>query len=69
MLISTQQAAQIIGVGVSSIRRWAAIGKLPFVRVGSFRGFEKRMVGSLARRYIRVQGRRPAAKPGRKVDN
>jgi excisionase family DNA binding protein len=61
-LLSPKEAAAVLGVGTSTIVRWAEHGLLTDVRtLGGHRRYVEREVRALALRQTRTQGRSPLA--------
>ena len=58
MLVSTKQAAERLGVHPATIRRWAASGRLRFVRIGRERAIPVAEVSRLRRERAREDRRR-----------
>ena len=59
MLVATKQAAERLGVHPATIRRWAASGRLRYVRIGRERAIPAEEVSRLLRdraKKARVQG-------------
>jgi excisionase family DNA binding protein len=49
-MIGTLEAARRLAVSAPTVRRWAAAGKLPFTKVGSFRAFAWQQIKFARRR-------------------
>jgi len=58
MLVSTKQAAERLGVHPATIRRWAASGRVRFVRIGRERAIPAAEVQRLRRTATRGPRRR-----------
>jgi excisionase family DNA binding protein len=56
MLLSTKQAAERLGVHPATIRRWAASGRVRYVRIGRERAIPVEEVRRLKRERARADG-------------
>jgi excisionase family DNA binding protein len=54
MLIGTKEASQRLGVHPATIRRWAASGRVRYVRIGRERAIPAEEVGRLKRERMRT---------------